>query len=400
VKACYARSMRRTLLLVVVASSLVSAHEAWLTPVDGGIGLRVGEGFVGESRQFTRERVKSLRSYQNAMATELKLPDAGEAFAMPSGTAELIAYDSQPSTIVLSADEFTAYLREEGLDDALASRADAGEAKTEGRERYRRSLKALLRPAAFATRTGQPLEIVPLSEPKPRQPLSLKLVFAGQPLAEAKLQAWHKEKGMLMVLSARTDSSGVATFELPYAGQWMVSAVHMTRLKQVPQLDWESTWASLTFELTDTESPIAATRLIHGSPSHGVPGPWALAGYRIGAHALKRLGLGREQAFEIEVIHRAVPSVRYTCMADGVMAATGVSPGKMNVSIEKVSAEDEIEMAVTHRKTKRQLVYRLTPTFRDRFRETDFADFPRAATALEATGDAEIFSVVERLSPK
>jgi len=46
----------------------------------------------------------------------------------------------------------------------------------------------------------------------------------------------------------------------------------------------------------DTHDAVSATRFIHGSPDHGVPGPWALSGFRIGAHALKRLGLTREQA--------------------------------------------------------------------------------------------------------
>jgi hypothetical protein len=145
---------------------------------------------------------------------------------------------------------------------------------------------------------------------------------------------------------------------------------------------------------------VEATRFIHGSPAHGVPGPWALSGFRIGADALRRLGLTREQAFELEVVHRAVPQVQYTCMADGLMAATGASPGKMNLSVEKVKEESEIETVITHCRTGRQLVYRLKRAWRDTIRGVPYADFPKAALRLEATADAEVFTVEERTATK
>lgn len=140
---------------------------------------------------------------------------------------------------------------------------------------------------------------------------------------------------------------------------------------------------------------VTATRFVHGSPPHGVPGPWALSGYRIGANALKRLGLTREQSFELDVVHRSEPSIRYTCMADGLMASTGASPGKLNVKLENVGSEDELVTIVTHARSKRALTYRLTKTFRDRIREVPYADFPKAAKALEKLSDAEVFTVEE-----
>lgn len=148
--------------------------------------------------------------------------------------------------------------------------------------------------------------------------------------------------------------------------------------------------------LPERIDPVAATRFIHGSPPHGVPGPWALSGFRIGANALKRFGLAPAQSWELDVVHRAVPNVRYTCMADGVMASTGVSPGKMNLSVEKVATEDEIETVVTHKKSGKQLVYRLKKSFRDRIRDVDYAQFPEAAKKLESTTDDEMFTVEER----
>lgn len=140
---------------------------------------------------------------------------------------------------------------------------------------------------------------------------------------------------------------------------------------------------------------VSATRFVHGAPPHGVPGPWALSGYRIGANALKKLGLTREQSFELDVVHRSEPSIRYTCMADGLMASTGASPGKLNVKLENVGSEDELVTVVTHAKSKRVLTYRLTKAFRDRIREVPYAEFPKAAKELEKLSDAELFTVEE-----
>ena len=66
---------------------------------------------------------------------------------------------------------------------------------------------------------------------------------------------------------------------------------------------------------------------------HGAAGPWAVAGYRIGARALKDLNLPRH-AFPILVVHRAPAEVRFSCVADGLQAATGASPGKLNLRVE------------------------------------------------------------------
>jgi uncharacterized GH25 family protein len=51
-------------------------------------------------------------------------------------------------------------------------------------------------------------------------------------------------------LSARTDAEGRVRFRLPQGGMWLVKSVHM-----IPgaKADWESYWASLTFELPNTE---------------------------------------------------------------------------------------------------------------------------------------------------
>jgi len=52
-------------------------------------------------------------------------------------------------------------------------------------------------------------------------------------------------------LRARSDQNGRATFAIDEAGPWLVKAVHMVPAAAGSNADWESFWASLTFEMRD-----------------------------------------------------------------------------------------------------------------------------------------------------
>jgi hypothetical protein len=70
---------------------------------------------------------------------------------------------------------------------------------------------------------------------------------------------------------------------------------------------------------------------------HGGAGPWAVVGYRMGMRALKELGiprLGHDNA-GLFVTHCGPMKTQYTCMADGLHAATGASIGKLNLKLEE-----------------------------------------------------------------
>jgi len=100
------------------------------------------------------------------------------ALRCPAPGTHLLALTSQLAFTELPAAEFTAYLRAEGLGNALRQRQEAGVATTQpGREAYRRCAKALvlattgprLAPAAadtaFRRVLGLPLELVPEQNP-------------------------------------------------------------------------------------------------------------------------------------------------------------------------------------------------------------------------------------------
>jgi formylmethanofuran dehydrogenase subunit E len=73
---------------------------------------------------------------------------------------------------------------------------------------------------------------------------------------------------------------------------------------------------------------------------------------------LKMLG----QSHDLEVVHRCPAEVQFSCIADGVQAATGASPGKLNLRIEPASRED-LRTVIRDRSSSRSLTFTLRPEF-------------------------------------
>lgn len=258
------------LLFSTVIAWPAAAHEFWMAaqPFSAAAGepvavtLHVGEQFAGDAVPFSSRHAAMLRLY-NAQGRQDLLPQLPAEpvpqaeLAFPDAGTQLLAFDSHPSFIELSADKFHAYLHDEGLDAVIQARERSGRAATPGRERYRRNVKALVRvggksDGTYAVRTGQRLEIVPGNDPLVLPPggmLAVSLHFDGKPLAHALLKAWHRQDGRTTAIRVRTDAQGKASFILPFAGTWMISAVHMVPAAGTRDADWDSFWANLTFDL-------------------------------------------------------------------------------------------------------------------------------------------------------
>lgn len=258
-------------LLALLVPVAAGSHEFWMLPrsfvvAPGGttsLTLASGEDFRGDKVSFSSSVVSGLRHYSPGQIADLRgrVPANGELRELPvvlqeAGT-HLIAFDTHPSSIVLPAEKFHTYLREEGLDAVVKKRERSGTAASDGRERFRRNIKTLIqagdRPdATYAARTGQRLEIVPLANPFTKRQgdeLAFQVFFDGKPLSNALMRAWHKRGGQTSTIKAKTDGRGKVTFALPLPGAWMVSAVHMVPAKDSPDHDWDSYWGNLTFAI-------------------------------------------------------------------------------------------------------------------------------------------------------
>ncbi|HEV8240723.1 MAG TPA: DUF4198 domain-containing protein [Thermoanaerobaculia bacterium] len=169
-----------------------------------------------------------------------------------TGGAAVIAYESKPTPIELRAARFETYLRRYGLESIIAARARSGDSKEPGREKFSRQAKAILagpRPTAAASRpVGLRYEIVPVGDSSfGAGTFRGRVLYEGEPAAGALIQALLSGDPRLR-LETRSDTAGAFAFTLPRPGVWLVESVRMVKAPFFSHADWESLWASLTFE--------------------------------------------------------------------------------------------------------------------------------------------------------
>ncbi|RKG68349.1 hypothetical protein D7W79_34290 [Corallococcus exercitus] len=126
---------------------------------------------------------------------------------------------------------------------------------------------------------------------------------------------------------------------------------------------------------------------------HGGAGPWAVAGYRMGEHALQQLGLPRG-SFKLEVIHHSPAQVQYTCVADGAAAATGASLGKLNLSLVTAPTPEDTVTTFRNRDTGQSLTLRPSSSFVQRFRDVPREKLGEAGRVVLSLPDADVFETV------
>jgi uncharacterized GH25 family protein len=164
---------------------------------------------------------------------------------------------TKPREITLKAAQFNDYLSHDGLPDTLAQRRRDKEISKSARERYSKHVKTIFqvgenRTNGFKTALGYPVEIITQQNPyelKVGNMLVVLCVKDGNPVANQFVMA-GRESNRRVIASpgVRTDEHGIARVKLVGGGKWFVKFIHMTKLNQA-DLDYESKWASLTFEI-------------------------------------------------------------------------------------------------------------------------------------------------------
>jgi len=119
---------------------------------------------------------------------------------------------------------------------------------------YAKSLLSAGNPNGFyQTVTGQLIEIIPEKDPYGRKPgdsLPVRVLFRGSPAPKLQIDAaWAGPNGRAVHAVGRTDAGGRITVPLAQAGKWRLHTIRMERCSDPKAADWESFWASLTFEL-------------------------------------------------------------------------------------------------------------------------------------------------------
>ncbi len=263
----------RRILAAIATFSLAAttfAHVFWVQPATFRgkpgdilkIQLHVGDTFPGEI--VPRNDAKIDKFVVVGPAAGIEKPavgrDADPVAAVYRSTEPgtyLIAYRSKTTPVTLEAEKFETYLKEKGLEKIIAKRAELKHSAMPGRELFSRSAKAVFRigdkpsDGPAIKDMAHRVEVVPKSDPttlKPGDTLSLAIRSEGKPYANALVQARnaeHPDSG----IAARTDEQGRIAFKLPRSGVWVIDTVDMFPAAAGADADWESVWASLTFEL-------------------------------------------------------------------------------------------------------------------------------------------------------
>lgn len=271
--------VRRAFLWLAVGAGYPTAtlaHEFWIEPssftskpgerVD--IALRVGERYVGEPVRRKAERIERFAAIlvdeTSDQAREYEV--TGEEGDDPAGRLLpdrpgwfIVIYDSHYAQIKLEANAFDDYLSEKGLDAIRRQRTEKKQNAGQVHEFYSRCAKSLIRvgePASDVTSrppdrpVGMPLEIVALFDPCARTGSKegrFRVLFEGRPLSDVQITAQSRGRDG-EIQKARTNEQGEVTFRLDRAGPWLIEGTHMRPAPPSLDADYESFWASLTFE--------------------------------------------------------------------------------------------------------------------------------------------------------
>jgi uncharacterized GH25 family protein len=262
----------RPAVLLIILGALIGSpalcHDFWIQPssfhpaLGSGlaVSLRVGQHFRGEP--VPRMDPLIARFVLASAAGEAAI--GGLPGSDPAGFVRItspgflvIGYRSNRSPMTLEPEKFEQYLADEGLDRVLKVRAERGERGKPGVEVYSRCAKSLIAAngvgeSGFDRVLGLNLEIV--AEDNPVRPLGqarmrFRILYEGKPLAGALVKAIALDDPD-STLALRSDRDGRVSFLLTRSGIWLVEAVHMVPAPRETGADWESLWASLTFEVS------------------------------------------------------------------------------------------------------------------------------------------------------
>ncbi len=221
--------------------------------------------FTVSENSIARDRILDLsvvhHGERKRLATTLWAPEGDTTrFTLQTGEAGtyVMGVSTKPRDLGLSAVDFNEYLEHDGIPDVLAERRRSGELAKDVVERYHKHVKAVLqvgdrRSDDFATPLGYPAEIVPVANPyslQAGQTLRVLCLVDGNPVPNQLVIAGGEDADgrPIKERATRTDGRGATTVRLDRGGRWYVKFIHMVRSPNA-EIDYESKWATLTFEI-------------------------------------------------------------------------------------------------------------------------------------------------------
>ena len=260
-------------LAIAITATALQAHDfffrtdTYFTPPNSTVHLRALNGTFSKSENsITRDRLRDV----SVVGPNGRQPQDTSNWSVAGDTSVLTVKVGDAGTYVVGASlntkeitlksaDFNKYLADDGIPDVLTARRKNGALGKDATERYSKHIKALLqvgmkRDGAFSTILGYPAELVPLDNPysaKVGGTIRVRALVDGKPSANQLVVTGGRTPtgGRLAEKRVRTDASGVARVRLAARGQWYVKFIHMVPFAGTERIDYESKWATLTFEV-------------------------------------------------------------------------------------------------------------------------------------------------------
>ncbi len=217
----------------------------------------VGPGGTANPPASAWRDTAMFRSDPDSLDTALLTFETGEAGTYAIGVS------TAPTVFTLTAQEFNEYLVHDGIVDMIEQRAADGTTNDEATERYSKHVKAIVqvgdaRSGEWSLELGYPVELIPQENPYELgvgDDLEVLFLSGGEPVANqlvyANYESHHQHEGdeHVEAVTTRTDERGVVTIPLSAAGRWYLRTIHMVETTSEPDVDYESNWATLTFQV-------------------------------------------------------------------------------------------------------------------------------------------------------
>ncbi len=256
--------MRKLLPLLIISS--LYGHDLYLMPQKfrpaAGeailISAHTGDSFPFSEQPVDPARLTSLPSGEWRMlgkATHTTIPvQAGSQY---------FGVFTKSRFLEMEPEKFISYLKEEGLRTQLETYKTMTGKSREMYAKFAKTYVVAGQPTGnFAKPLGLKIEIIPLVDPsgiKPGKELPVQLLFDGKPIADIQMEiatSRDPRTKSVLTIAGRTNAEGKLNIQVPTSGKIRLHAVAMNQVKAETH-DWESYWASLTFEVpsaTPTQS--------------------------------------------------------------------------------------------------------------------------------------------------
>lgn len=157
----------------------------------------------------------------------------------------------------LKAKEFNEYLVLEGIPEILEDRKRDNELEIDGRYRYSKYVKTIFQVGNkqtdnYKTALGYAVEMIPQQNPyklKKGDTVEILCLKDGKALVGQTVLTGFEAGGKVAAEKKHvSDEKGIIKIKLDGAGKWYAKFINMVKVDD-PKLNYESKWATLTFEI-------------------------------------------------------------------------------------------------------------------------------------------------------